>query len=119
MEAIGIYDRYVVALNNVSAFVGPYEDEFEIPILQSSLSDVFRLTEKRENATEMEKSDALRLIDLTVSGYNELRLAHPMHERYKEIIVSLTRYRNFVEDLRIRSEHFPEKFIDSTSSTCK
>ena len=119
MKALDIYDLYIGSLNSTGAFIGPSESDTQIPIVRGSLSDLFQLTTKREGAIEKEQSDALKLIDLTVSGYNELRLAYPMHERYKEIIVSLTRYRNFVEDLRIRSERFPDKFIDSTSSTCK
>jgi len=72
----------------------------------------------RLEAITREKSSAKRALDQTLSAYNELRTAWPMHKKYMEIYKSLTKYRDKMVEIRKQVEEFPSKFIDATTTKC-
>ena len=116
--AMGALDRYLAysrTLDEVKAMIGPFEFSGKLPLVGVSISDVFNMTGRRDAAVEEEKISALRLMEMTIASYNELRLAYPMHLKYEELIVDLTRYRDFLADIRSRSEWLPSKYVDATS----
>lgn len=115
MGALDMYLAYSKTLDEVKAIIGPFEFSGKLPLAQVSLSDIFNVAGRRDDAVETEKVEALKLMELTVSAYNELRLAYPMHKKYEALIVDLTRYRDFLSDVRSRSEWLPSKYIDATS----
>lgn len=72
----------------------------------------------RLEAITREKSAAKQALDQTLSAYNELRTAWPMHKKYMEIYESLTTYRDKMVEIRKQVEEFPSKFIDATTTKC-
>ncbi len=72
----------------------------------------------RLEAITREKAAAKEALDQTLSAYNELRVAWPMHKKYQEIYVSLLKYRDKLIEVRNYVENFPSKFIDATTTKC-
>lgn len=131
MGALDRYDAYVATLDNVMSFVGPTDGDIRLflPLVGNSTSvpmidelnpaQVLGITSARNEAIRVEKGEALRLMDMAIGAYNEFRTAYPMHQKYDEIIVALTKYREALEEIRVDASKMPPKFMDSTSSSCK
>jgi len=62
---------------------------------------------------------AKNTLDQTLSAYDQLRTAWPMHLKYKEIYSLLEEYRDHLVDVRHQTDLFPSKFIDMTTTSCK
>lgn len=128
MGALDRYIAYVKTLDNVKAFFGPFDMEqhagfiSDLPLIggatglgELSVSNVFGLSSMRDDAIKKEKTDALAIMDLTISAYNELRLAYPMHLKYVELKNNLYAYRDIVREVRYKAMLLPGKYIDATS----
>ncbi len=61
---------------------------------------------------------AKKALDQTLSAYDQLRLAWPMHVRYKQIYKDLQDYRDKIVDIRHQVDLYPSKFIDLTTTKC-
>jgi len=72
----------------------------------------------RLDAIAREKTSAKRALDQTLSAYNELRTAWPMHKKYIQIYESLIKYRDKMVEIRNQVEEFPSKFIDASTTKC-
>jgi hypothetical protein len=72
----------------------------------------------RLEAIAREKTAAKRALDQTLSAYNELRMAWPMHKSYMKIYESLIKYRDKLVEIRNQVEEFPSKFIDASTTKC-
>lgn len=72
----------------------------------------------RLEAIAREKTAAKRALDQTLSAYNELRTAWPMHKKYIQIYDSLIKYRDKLVEIRNQVEEFPSKFIDASTTKC-
>lgn len=90
-----------------SATIAPYYQE------QKTLEVSARVA-----AITREKSSAKRALDQTLSAYNELKTALPMHKRYQEIYKQLVKFRNKMAEIRQQVEQLPGKFIDATTTKC-
>jgi hypothetical protein len=125
MGALDLYSKYAASLDQVSAYIWAKNEvpaRQPVPVIGDPLGtlvDIFREATNVEQAIDEEKGDALDIMEMTISGYNEFRLAWPMHLKYEEIIVDLTDYRDAIADIRIKTERFPLKFIDATSQSCE
>lgn len=131
MGALDRYDAYISTLNNVMGHFGPTDGDVKIllPLIGSESSvpglqelnpaQILGLTGARNNLIKGEKENARRIMDSAIGAYNELRTALPMHEKYKEIVVALTLYRENLNKIRAYAEKMPPKFKDVTSATCK
>lgn len=133
--AIGGLDRYVKyvdTLDRVKSFFDPLNMkveellEFEPTLLKYltlgttglgdiSVSQVLGLSALLSDAIEKEKDSAYAVMDMTISAYNELRLAYPMHKKYLHLIDLLYKYRNQVRSVRRESMKLPTKYTDATS----
>lgn len=124
MKATDMFEAYINTLDKVSAHVGPYEGDTDIPMPSIiaggnlNLSDILSITGSRDTLVAEEKVAASDILDMAIAAYNELRLAYPMHVKYKEILLKLTNFRNFLSDIRVKTAKLPGKFIDATSSSC-
>jgi hypothetical protein len=123
MGAVDRYEKYMDALDNIE---GLPILESDIPLLipviaggELNLGEMFGVTSARSAAIAQEKMEAPRLLDMVIAAYNELRLAYPMHEKYDDLIVTLTKYREALSDVRAKTERLRTKFVDTTSASCK
>ena len=57
-------------------------------------------------------------LDQTLSAYNELRTAWPMHKQYVTVYENLLKYRDKLVEIRHQVEEYPSKFIDVTTTSC-
>lgn len=62
---------------------------------------------------------AKNTLDQTLSAYDQLRTAWPMHKKYVEVYSLLEQYRDLLVDVRHQTDLFPNKFIDLTTTACK
>jgi len=128
MGALDRYLAYVRTLENVKALLGPFDLEqnagfvSDLPLAggatglgEVSLSQTLGLASIRDSAIEKEKVNALSIMDLTISAYNELRLAYPMHQKYTQLIDNLYAYRDAVIDIRQKAMLLPGKYVNATS----
>lgn len=72
----------------------------------------------RLDAVDREIDTAKRALDQTLSAYNELKTAWPMHVRFVEIYGDLVKYRDKMIEIRHQVEEYPSKFIDATTTAC-
>jgi len=141
ITALDMYEKYLDTLNEVEGYIeiGILEGNVDIPLSNSvtekipilnkltgvigggnvNISDIFQITGMRNEDLAYEKQYALDLMNMAIGAYNELRLAYPMHEKYDEVIVALTKYREQLESIRAKLSKMPPKFLDSTSASCK
>ena len=130
--AMGALDRYYVylgILNEIKGLFTPWSFDFEarflndIPLIghdvtglgQTSISDLLGLAAILNSAIDLEKQSALEAMELTISAYNELRLAYPMHKKYEALLKDLNSYKDMVLDVESRAEWLPTKYIGATS----
>lgn len=73
----------------------------------------------RNEQMREEIENARKVMLTTVSVYNEYKLAYPMHKKYREIIILLSKYRNTMRKVAANSSYFPVKFVNVTSSHCE
>jgi len=128
MGALDRYMAYVRTLDRVQALLGPFDLEqhagfvSDLPLVggvtglgETSVSQVFGLAAMRDSAVEGEKKNALSVMELTISAYNELKLAYPMHQKYVEFIDNLYAYRDAVKAVRQKAMLLPGKYVNATS----
>jgi len=128
MGALDRYMAYIQTLDGVQALLGPFDLEqhagfvSDLPLVggvtglgETSLSQVFGLAAMRDAAIEGEKKNALSVMELTISAYNELQLAYPMHQKYIEFIDNLYAYRDAVKAVRQKTMLLPGKYVNATS----
>ena len=72
----------------------------------------------RVDAIKREIDASKRALDQTLSAYNELKTAWPMHVRFIEIYKDLVKYRDKMIEVRHQVEEFPAKFIAATTTAC-
>ena len=70
--------------------------------------------DKLNNETKFAK----QALDQTLSAYDQLKIAWPMHEKYVSIYNNLEKYRDKLVDLRHQTDAYPKKFIDLTTTAC-
>jgi hypothetical protein len=91
------------------------KDKVAEPVYQ--IQKALEVSAKLEAITR-EKVAAKEALDQTLSAYNELRVAWPMHKEYMTIYASLLKYRDKLVEVRHQVESFPSKFIDATTTKC-
>jgi len=129
MGALDRYYSYMDILDEIKGLFTPWAFDFEarfindLPLLgggttglgQTSVSDLLGLAGMLNDAIRRERQSALEAMELTISAYNELRLAYPMHKKYEELLTDLHSYKDMVLDVESRAEWLPKKYIGATS----
>jgi len=70
------------------------------------------------NRIETEVDVAERTLELSISAYNELHMAYPLHVKYRDLITQLEDYRDDLADLRDEVTLFPATFHDISTTSC-
>lgn len=109
--ALQIYLDYALALDIVAGQLATIEDDDE-------LEDIIERTTERNEKIVPEYDIAKTAMDSTLAAFNEYRLAYPMHQQYEEVIEDLIKYKLQLKDLRLETDEFPLRFIDSSTTQC-
>jgi menaquinone-dependent protoporphyrinogen IX oxidase len=120
VQALDIYMKYLEVLESIKGQlilnkIGDTENSVNYERLDSLLYHTADQNERID--TEIE--DAKKVLEATISAYDEFTLAYPMHKKYQEVIKNLVKYKIALKDIRKRVMRFPEKFIDATSAYCE
>ena len=110
MGALKIYTVYVDTLNGLKDKLEANDSAYLQLIVEN--------TKNRNEKIDKEIVLARKVMEGTVSAYNEYHLAYPMHKKYEEIIEDLVKYKLALKDIRKRAAQFPIKFIDASSDQC-
>jgi hypothetical protein len=70
------------------------------------------------NFANQEIKFAKNTLDQTLSAYDQLRVAWPIHKKYIEIYADLEKYRDKIVEIRHQTDLYPKKFIDLTTTAC-
>ncbi len=62
---------------------------------------------------------AKKVLDSTLATYNELQNAWRLHIKYLDIFQSLVTMRDKLSNIRRRTDLFPSRFIDATTTKCQ
>lgn len=123
-DAWGKYINTSVCLGGLKSVTPPQkctpEEEKKLEAEIGSIyqtQKVLEITAETEAITR-EKTAAKEALDQTLSAYNELRVAWPMHKQYVKIYADLLKYRDKLVEVRHQVESFPSKFIDATTTKC-
>jgi hypothetical protein len=65
---------------------------------------------------ELERSK--KTLDMALDTYNETLPAYRMHDRFEQLIETLTKYNKKLSELRKEVEKLPSKFVDATTAKC-
>ena len=121
MGAIDRYVAYMKTLDNVTSTLLSVSST-EQPTsggLNNLLEGILSAATNAEDLIKKERQEALAAMEATVNAYNEFRLAYPMHKKYQEILSELTKYRDFLSDVRSKTSNFPAEFSSVTTASCK
>lgn len=122
MGALDMYYAYADTLDEISPMLLQIQSETGAPVVGNvvgTVANLFTSLSVNDSKVAEEKANAMKAVDMTVSAYNELRLAYPVHLKYAEITKELYTYVDSLRKLRNNLYLFPAKFIDSSSQSCK
>ncbi|MEK9132782.1 MAG: hypothetical protein AAB606_03700 [Patescibacteria group bacterium] len=57
-------------------------------------------------------------LDQALAAYNEIQMALPLHQKYKQVISALEKYRDKISDVRQEVDLYPVTFLDVTTTSC-
>ncbi len=92
--------------------------DYESTVSASLLTQRAVQASTRLKVIDMELSASKETLDQTLSAYDALRTAWPMHQKYMAIYQSLLKYRDKMSEIRHQTDQFPSKFIDATTTQC-
>lgn len=72
----------------------------------------------RTTLIQNEIKKAKETLDQTLSAYDQLRVAWPIHKKYIDVYADLEKYRDKITEIRHQTDLFPKKFIDLTTTAC-
>lgn len=87
---------------------------------QNVLNSATAITDliSRQTSTNLAMDTAKKALDQTLSAYDQLRVAWPLHVKYMSVYHDLQTYRDKIVDVRHQTDLFPSKFIDLTTTAC-
>ncbi len=86
--------------------------------LTFTLVDLSDKTVERVKFIDEEIKRSKQALDQTLDAYSQLKTSWNMHVKYMDIIGNLVQYRNYLKEIRKKTDTFQFKFIDATSTKC-
>lgn len=83
-----------------------------------TINDAMLTSALRSKAIADEVAAAKNALDRSLAAYNQLHVAYPLHQQYKQIIIDLTKYRDALSSVRNEIENYPSKLLDATTPSC-
>lgn len=103
----GLEDHAIYAIDS---------DDTEIAMV---IETVATKSKARNQLITLEQENAIKIMDMALAAYNELQIALPIHNSYKETIKDLEDYNSALGDLRTEIAEWESKFIDVSTTDCK
>lgn len=122
MGALNLYEIYSETLDQIAPKLLESQSKTNVAVIGTvpgTLSSLFAEFDTTKSKVAEEKANAMKVLDMTVSAYNEFRLAYPLHLKYELITKELYTYVDNLKKLRNSLSSFPAKFINSSSQSCK
>lgn len=113
MGALDIYIAYLNKLNDVKGTVP------EVTTTTPSIKAIADLLTTRGSEVDKDAKDSKTVMEAAINTYKEFQSAYPMHKKYRDIIKNLTKYKIALGKIRVETDKFPNKFVDSTSDKCQ
>ena len=118
VRAMDRYMKYIFHLGEIQGSVN-FESIGLAEMRLTPLTDaVYRLTLARDSEIDAEIERSRRVLESTLTAYNEFMTAYPIHRQYQEVIKNLIKYKNKLKNIRDYVIQFPSTFIDTTSTKC-
>jgi len=114
MGAVNLYIDYINTLQKLNSTI-PTATLNSNSTLRDALNSVI----SQDTDVNSEIADAEITLKASLRLYDEFKRAYPMHIKYKEIIINLTKYKQSLQKITRKVRFFPLKFIDTTSSECR
>lgn len=111
MGALNIHMAYLDTLNSIKGRLPEYSS--------TSIDQILKALSTRNEEINKEVEDAKLVMEAAIAAYDEFRMAYPVHQKYREIIKSLTKYRIALKKIQNETVEFPLRFVDATSSKCE
>ncbi len=110
LRADELYDDYATALSL-------RRDTLDIST--GIQTDVVADNSLKQSLVAREILDAKKAFDASLTAYQELQSAFPLHMQFEDMKVSLIQYRDRLVDMRKQIDSFPHKFINASTTECQ
>lgn len=110
MGALDLYIDYLNSLKRLKTSLANSSGD--------SITELIASTSTRNENINRELEEAKRVLEATVSAYNEYRLAYPMHKKYQQIAANLVLYRSALNEINRQLVTWPVEFVDATTHKC-
>ncbi|MDD3862178.1 MAG: hypothetical protein PHP74_04825, partial [Candidatus Gracilibacteria bacterium] len=87
-------------------------------LLAPTTNLIYTALSARDEKINQDIEESRRVLEATLSAYNEFMIAYPIHKQYQVVIKNLIKYKNKLKDVRDYIIQFPSTFIDVTSTKC-
>lgn len=84
----------------------------------ATLIDLGDSTAKKVEFIDQEVQRAKDALDKTLDAYSQMRMAWKLHVKYMDNFAELVKYRDYLVSIRKKTDTFPFKFIDATTTKC-
>lgn len=108
-----LYENYLQALKYQGAKLIISPEESKSQILTQTTNQI------RQQKIEREMVNAKKAFDTTLSAYQELQTAFPLHMQFEGMKDYLIKYRDRLVEVRKKVDTFPNKFLNATSTQCQ
>lgn len=69
-------------------------------------------------AIDNELQQSKKALDMALDTYNEILPAYRMHDKFQQLIETLTKYNKKLSEFRKEVEKLPSEFVDATTTEC-
>lgn len=107
------YDNFRMALEGKRNLIAETKGELFV----DSLTAIRKIV-SRNTSVDEQINIAKKTLDQTLSAYDQLRLAWPLHQKYIQIYKDLETFRDNLVKVRQQTDVYPAKFVDVTTSKC-
>lgn len=117
LRADDLYENYRAALSfRREDLVGPTCDLSDPNLTQA---DLLHCGDSERIRIDRELVDAKKAFEASLTAYQELQTAFPLHMQFEDMKDALIKYRDRLVEIRKKVDEFPSRFINSTSDSCK
>ncbi len=112
MQATDLYFSYRNKLSDIKEFLPELPDNATKETALNSIGN-------RDEKVDVEVDEALKVVEATIIAYDEFKTALPMHNKFRQLIRLLNKFKIHLEDVNDQVKEFPLRFVDASSSTCE
>lgn len=118
VRSLDMYMAYMVHLGKIQSSLDIESLGLKSGILAPTTNLIYKALSARDEKINQDIEESRRVLEATLSAYNEFMIAYPIHKHYQVVIKNLIKYKNKLKDVRDYIIQFPSTFIDATSTKC-